>query len=614
MSAVYYPGCAVVFTLRFDELLLNGKVPPPKNAQELATPGINDIIGPPSPKIALLSGAADRLSKKVGVIPKTASFELPGYRQAPKFNMTLAWRDLPLDPRAVRALGVEIYVGSLSADQFSRNMLFKDSPGLAASLLTSPDNLILAGTCDSIDTGFDEHGSVLTLEGRGLQGIFLDARIHNESLLDLPVVQPIGALVEALLARAGMGGKVPVEVEAATEWPGGKEPQVATQDVVTRVNKGRDGNKAEMPTKGDSSTILFWDLVVNFCFLVGAVPYFEGHTLRIRPAVNLYQRQAQAKLGKTPFLNSKPRTVRTDKGSEQFSLRRMVYGSNLLNFRLSRKLAGSSKLPTIRVVCNDPDAETPGKGQVLEAQWPPKDAEDKQKTSSVAPNGGESKEELMTIPVYGIKDITRLTQIAHALYEEICRNEISGSASTKDLASLGGGNGDTDLLRLRPGDPVEFLVDATGLRGFPPIVSDANLLASQSPEEATRLLAEQLGDRDLAALIVGTSRGQFQGLQDFFHVQTVKYGWAVESGIAVDFDFQNYVEARYEDATGLAEFKGVDTSFLDPGSEADYMTKRAAIQQRLSSVSEKTAAPAAAPGESLDAQLARASSTPFGGF
>jgi hypothetical protein len=556
MSGVYYPGLAVIFTLRFDELLLNGKVPKPGNAETLAGQSVKlgGIVGPPSPKIAILSGAADRLSKKLGVIPKQASFELPGYRQAPKFNMTLAWRDLPLDPRAVRALGVEIYVGVLASDQFSRNMLFKESPGLAASLLAKPENLLLAGVADSIETGFDEHGSTLSLEGRGLQGIFLDARIHQDSLQGLPVVQPIGALVEMLLARAGMGGKVPVEVEAASEWPGGRVPEVATKDVVTRANMGRDGTTPAMPTKGDSSTILFWDLVTNFCFLVGAVPYFEGHTLRIRPAVNLYQRQDRARQGRTPFKDSKPRSIRTQKGPEQFSLRRMVYGKNLLNFRLSRKLAGASKLPTIRVVCNNPDAETPGAGQILEAQWPPKTADEKEKTSSVAPNGGESKQELMTIPVYGIKDLTRLEQIARALFEEISRNELSGSASTKDLASLGGDNGDTDLMRLRPGDPVEFLVDATGLRVFPPIVSDANTLASKSPEEATRLLAEQLGDRDLAELLVGTSRGQFQGLQDFFHVQTVKYGWDVSSGIAVDFDFQNYVEARYEGAkanTGL---------------------------------------------------------------
>lgn len=570
MSGVYYPALAVRFTLRFDELLLTGsKTPPPKNVTMLAVDAkTSSFVGPASPKIALLSGAADRLSRAVGIVPKTCSFELPGYRQAPKFSMTLLWKDLPLDPRAVRALGVEIYVGAISSEDFSRSMLVKDRGGaLGAKLLTVPENLLMVGTADTISTDFGERGSEISIEGRGLQGLFLDARIVPDTLKDLPVELPINELVVILLTRAGLSGKVPITCDPASTWPGGVIPHVASKDVVTRINKGKDGTKAASPTKGDSSTVLFWDIVTNFCFLVGAVPYFEGHTLRIRPAVSLYQRKALAKSGVTPFKNSKPRTVKTQVGSESFSLRRMVYGRNLLNFKMSRKLAGASKLPTIRVVCNDPDAAEGGKGQVLEAQWPPKEAASKQKTTNVAANGGESQQELMTVPVYGIKSQVRLEQIAHAMYEEIARGELSGSTSTKDLASLAGDNSDADLLRLRPGDPVEFLVDASGLRAYPPIISDANLMAAKSPEEATADLAERLGDRDLAELLVGTSRGQFQGLQDFFHVQTVKYSWDVSSGLAVDFDFQNYIEARYGDDSEAHILGSV--SELNPALQAD---------------------------------------------
>lgn len=549
MSAVYYPGLAAVFTLRFDEVLLNGTIPPPDSAASLGKRG-SLLAGPQSRKAELLNGARDRLTKRVGVVPKTASLELPGYRQAPKFSMSFLWKDLPIDPRAVRALGVEIYVGVVDGAQFGRTMLFRSEFGrLAATLLEKPENLMMAGVADEVTTDFGDKGSELVIEGRGLQGLFLDARVHERSLKDLQVEQPIDDLVREVLSRAGLSARVPVRADPPSEWPGGAIPGVATRDVVTRANRGADGAGASMPQKGDSSTMQFWDLVTQFCFLVGAVPYFEGHVLRIRPAQSLYERRRRAAAGQTPFQPNRPRAVRKADGKEeQFSIRRMVYGRNLNRFRLSRKTAGASKLPTVRVVCNDPDAERGGAGQVLEARWPEDSASDSQKASDVAPSGSQSKQEDMTVPVYGIKSLVRLRQIARALHEEVARGELTGSASTKDLASLGGDNADADLLRLRPGDPVEFLVDATGLRTFPPIVSDANGLAAKSPKEAAAELAAQLGDADLAEVLVGTSRGQFQGLQDFFHVQTVKYSWDSSAGIAVDFDFQNYVEARVDAA------------------------------------------------------------------
>jgi hypothetical protein len=63
---------------------------------------------------------------------------------------------------------------------------------------------------------------------------------------------------------------------------------------------------------------------------------------------------------------------------------------------------------------------------------------------------------------------------------------------------------------------------------------------------------------DLAKVLVGTSRGRFQGLQNVFRVGNVKYSWDLRSGIGVDFDFQNYIVARSDVEGG------------DIGSETDF--------------------------------------------
>src|SRR5262249_8859335 len=148
--------------------------------------------------------------------------------------------------------------------------------------------------------------------------------------------------------------------------------------------------------------------------------------------------------------------------------------------------------------------------------------------------------------------------------------------SSKDLASLGGDNEDADILRVRPGDACEFLVDSTGVQGLPPVVSELNTEAAASVQEAANKLAQRLGGRnDLAQLLVGVARGQFQKLQNVFRAENVKYTWGASDGIAVDFDFKNYIEARYDvtpsasskdDAAALAKQKTKQESENPAGS------------------------------------------------
>lgn len=559
---IYYPSVAARLVVRFDEALLKGDTPDgstPEDGAEAAAiaaalpldPAAN--AGLPSKAPLLLNNSSpDGLTHSLAIVPMAASFELPTFRQAPKFSVTFAYRDFPVDPRAIRAASVELYLGTVSGDGFARGMLGQlDGGRLASQLVLNNDNLMLVGVADTMVSSHDEKGSSVVMTGRGLQGMLLDAKCHADQLAALNLKQNIKAVIEQLLGMDAQSKKIPVRVADGTggttnEWPNGV-PSPADQSLVSRVNKGQGGNSANLPMKGNANEVAIWDVISNLCSYVGAVPYFVANNLWIRPSRGIFEQKAagQSDANPTPFANGKPRIVQTTAGDISVAYRKMVFGRNILNYKIERKFGGA-KVPTVQVVSYDPDSTARGDGRHLQVEWPPAD-KIAARRSAVDPSGAESRTEPLRVSVPGIVDKNRLLSIAKQIYEEVGRGELGGSVSTKDLASLGGNNADADILRLRPGDAVEFAADAGGLESFPPVVSELNNKAAQAPAELSATIQKRLGfSKSLADVLAGTAKNQFASLQNVFRVANVSYSWAIDSGVAVDFDFQNYVTARYD--------------------------------------------------------------------
>lgn len=563
--SVWYPSMAVNLTLRFDEALLPGMAASPKSGDDLAksanlipdfglnkglTAFVADLAGPPQPKPALLAGKKDRLSHLVALVPRMASTELSSYRQAGKFSLSFSWRDLPIDPRAIRAIGVELYVGTVTANDFARGHKGeKDNGRLASQVLLTPENLVLVGVVDNHSVAHTNKGSEVKLDGRDLRGIFIDGKFPAAGFEKLDVKKPLNQLVSQIIGLSPAGSRVNVRY-LQSDWPAGAMPAPNAPGIVGRQAMDAKNAKPRATSKGNATQLSYWDVITQFSMLVGAVPYFKGHDLWLRPARSLFaQAQQDTQNGSTPFANGARRTVPTANSSLDMGFRRMVYGRNIEDLNFERKLNGT-KVPVVEVVSYNPDSRDRS-AQVLVATWPAKgvdtDSEkvDEAQVTGVDPSGEQAQTEKLRISVPGIKDKDRLTEIARQIYEEVGRGEMGGSCSSKDLASLGGVNEDADLLRLRPGDAVEFLVDATNLAGQPPVIAQLTKDAGTTAAEAVKDLVERLNlDKDLANVLVQTSKGSFQALQNVFRVSTVKYSWEANKGIAVDFDFQNYVEAR----------------------------------------------------------------------
>lgn len=551
-GGIYYPSLVVNFQIRFDEGA-NLIVAPKTNAQ-IAQEGGTKAPQTVGPSLLAYTGK-DNLSKVIAVVPKAASVEIPGYRVAGTFNLDLEFRDFPIDPRIVRALGVSVHLGAVLGSDWADGIGGKIVSGRRLSVVEpTDDNVVLTGTADTINVEHSERGSTVKIEGRDLRGIFLDTAVNPEVLKAVDLQQPLDKVVGQLLNELhALGGNLVIETDP-TEWPGGALPSPYVKGDQTRPTRDASDKEPKNSGKGDANSLKYWDLITQWCFLCGAIPYFVGSKLRLRPVRSLYDaRQLERQFDRrfpTPFSRGYPRDLDPPfvGASESFNYRRMVYGRDLQRLRIERKLGGV-KVPVIECYSIDSDNTAKGLGNRLVSAQYPAEGEDNARSTDMNPSGEQAKTEVIRIPVPGIKSKARLLEIAKSLHAEVGRQEIGGSAETQNLASFGGGNEDPDLLKLRPGDPVEFRVDASSLRSVPATINELTNHEGRSFEEEVKEVAQRLGgDENLARVLVATSRDEVNQLVRTFRVNNVKFNWSAEGGIGIAFDFQNFVETRYTDS------------------------------------------------------------------
>jgi len=532
---LYYPSLVVNLILRFDEALLPAASLTPQSAASLAE----------SPVVLPKTGK-DTLTQVLGIVPKSCSVELPAYRQAGKFTINMEYKDFPIDPRILRAASAEVHLGTVSAEAFGLGVAQR-AAGRRSSIIDTrtagggirQDTLLILGYVDSISAEHTTSGSMVSMEGRDPRGVLLDVPAPAAVVSQLKLDREINAVVEQVLEfHPILKAHPPKVIINEDDWEEGV-PFVSDEDKITRINKGAKGKKTKLPAKGGADSLNFWDLITQFCALCGAVPFFAGDGLHIRRARSLYdQKKAGLPGNPTPFKGGAPRTITSTSGRSELRVRRLVYGRDVASFKLDRKIQGAGKRPTIEVVSMDTGAETRGAGRVVTARWPKAPAK-----TSVTPEGDTAQEEILRIPVSGILDKAKLENLARDIYEEVGRGELGGSVSTKDLASFGGDNQDPDLLHIRPGDALEVVAAANLPGGRAPIVSELTTHNARTQAEEVAALTKRLGDATLAQVLASATSAVGK-LQTIFRVSTVRFSWDAGTGVGLDFDFQNYVEAR----------------------------------------------------------------------
>jgi hypothetical protein len=589
-APIYYPMFAVELGLRFDEELHGVTLPQAVSAEtgDFTIPATLVQLQQSKP------AASDGLSFQTLVTPTRCSVDMPGFRQAGKFTLEIPFTDMPFEPDIIRACAVRIYGDLVDGADWAKNNTAFAVAGKATrnSLVPSPQNEMLVGVADVIRVEHSEKGGTVSIEGRDLRGILIDLVCKHDVLKRLNVDQPIDKVIQDIVDNAPVLRTLGVHIDVrADDWPSGTVPHPNAPALMTRVNQKAAGGAQAAPGSGSIGPMMpaappqkikLWDLISNLCQLVGAVPYFVGTGLRVRPARALYDPAKMAGFDPnfpTPFAGGTPRIVRGADGNVYATqIRIMTWGRNISSLKRERKLGGA-KVPTVVCVSVDTDSKVRGKkGKHVEAQWPPKAPPTGQpgqgggasKATTVSPDGSVVQNEQIYISIPGIRDKKRLEEIAHDIREEIGRGELTGSCSTKDLSSLAEGTEDADLLRLRPGDPVQFTVDDRAMHSYPPPITDVSDIFRTDPQTLAMILGQRFSDADLGRVVAYSLLGRIRERQSIYRVSNVRFAWDKNSGIGVDFDFQNYIESR--DGNSAAAIAAEKAVFKRKGGGAKVQT------------------------------------------
>ena len=562
----YYPSCVVNLTLVFESKLQinvedSGPVPFPET-QQLVTP----------------ETASTYILNRV---PKKCSVNLQGHTQAATYKLVFDYKELPIDPRTVVACSAEIHLGTVSATDFSEGMQRTLPNGQRRSILrtrtddnrTIEDNLLMIGPADNWTVEYGTDGAEVHIEGRDLRGVLLDSpltssmdvydelhrtpngmpsrrRRRSTILSRLNTSQRIDRLVQQILQEHDVIRRLPENervrvVTYEDEWPDRKVLSPMDGANLPRGRRGANGQGAN--AGGTQNNLNFWDVITRFCYLVGAVPRFVGRNLEIRYAPSIFQ-LTNPKNQETPFRPNKKRGL----GDDEWNIRRLVYGRDIQSMKISRKYAGVNKPHAIRCVSIDNTSGRRGRQQLLQVVWPPRNVREARaegvtgnRTAARDAVGGQESQEIRTYRVPAVRSLRQLTQIAQAFYEQIGRQEMTGEVEAARVTSFGGSNADPDMLRLRVGDPIELLVDASRMDVQSPIVSTINASSQMAFSEAVALVSKHLnGNTALARVIVASNRGNIMGVLRYFMVSNVNYDWSFEE-VTVKADLQNYIIYRW---------------------------------------------------------------------
>lgn len=500
-------------------------------------------------------GAQDDLTVIFATLPQSVEVERNSLKDANVAKVTLDFRDVPVDPRIIRACFVSIAMGSVEADEYEDGVVrgaTREDGSLTSLVGRNPGQELdfnsttrFTGFVDEWLVSYGDEGDTVELKCRDVSGVMRDQKMFDPKTgrpvrmdLNKPIAQGTQELLDTFPATRGI--KVvfgtptdPDDPLAVVEPDFGPVPA----SVMPRTAKPRKGKQPKARKKTEEQSV--WDQVLDVTGRLGLVPVLRSFTLYLL----------------------EPRVVFAD----LTRARRMIWGRNVSSLKFARKLGGV-RSDTIEVRSPDPTI-----GRTRWARFPVLAGEPRSgilgkpgspqpvtsRPNKVSPNG-TVQETVRTVSVRSVSDQETLERIAENAFNEIGRQEIEGSLETDDLDSYESER-EADLLALEPGEPVQVLVAQPGEVTNPteaPVADKPDSVTSNLQELQTQSIARrvdflvELGIARATAERLAVAQEKV-ALISTFRAHHVTLSWDVEDGLSIGVDFFNFVVVR--DAPGDAD-------------------------------------------------------------
>lgn len=548
----YYPSARLRFIVRFEDFGASGtpKVPPlPPQLRRgkgktstaslelverdgsylLVSPGDDPAhIGSPQQQQA----SSDGLTHVVeGIIPSAASQKNLGMRTASTLSVTVPFAAFPFDPRVVRAVGVQYFLGCVSAEDYDRGIsgaIRADAtPSGGLPFHVVPDtwvdsagrvrsNLRFEGWVDDWETSWPASdrpevtlnctdNTRLLLEQDAPPRLAVDPKVRldraiAEYLANFPQFRGLGVAYMPKIAAE----KIP-KLQAAF-GPAAYHPQLGPT-----------------PNGGSPGKFKVWDYLTDVCGAVGHNIRMVGTTIVIQRPRTLYD----ARFAGRP---DDPFRGRTLPSGLVLPRRLYVYGKNILEMATTRKFA-TYQPRNVEIRSYDPNRKT-----TIVVRFPDK----KLRQKKLLP-GEAADQPFIVRSIPGLRDEPTARVVAQSIYEAQGRNEFITRIQTKALGSFGGGNLDPDALDLLPGDSIDVEVDRSSTVDAASRSSVAALTEAMRTNAAEFLTS--LGYSEELATAYSKVADSI-GIPKTFRLRQFGTNWEIESGVSLDLECMNYLEAR----------------------------------------------------------------------
>lgn len=581
-SQDYYPRARVRLTLRLEEFGDEDTPDPPQMPPHFRKgkgidPSLDKMVVQQDPTTAAwyvgspasLSGTTPQGSKastdgrtfKIdGIKPTHLTVMKNGVRQADTCTIQIRYLDFPLDPRAVRSMAVEAYLGTITEEDYANEMNgLPSSTGTPHSL---PDtyvdgygrprtNLRFQGFADSMDVEFDDDGEpTITFECTDNTSILLNADAPPK--LSVSPTQPIDKAIADYLANFPQFEGLSVQY-----LPVGSDPPTLAKALARTAFKPKLGPPPAGGAGGGGGGATKFSVFDYLTDVVGAL----GLLMRIVGTVIVIQRPRTLYASKFSGRPDDPFTGRILPSGRTLTNRLFVHGRNVLKQNFKRSLRQPSTHNNIEVRCY-----SGRKGQTLVGRFPlVSNTPPRGKKGKKGPHGkvggalgrqkklhpGDKADELWkVITVSGIEDEATLRAIAQSVYEQVSRTELCVRFQTMNLGSYGGSNTDPDALDMEAGDPI----DVETARASPTDADSANSVGLTEEELASRPAAflKSLGFDDDFAKAYAECIGNV-GLSSTYRIRTVSFdfsddhdagGGGNEDSLVIDVEAVNFIEVR----------------------------------------------------------------------
>lgn len=551
-SSTYYPQARVSFTVRFEEFAAKDTPEPPAKPPQLRTgkedPALDVVsretregtsvlllvekgtsqIGPSSTQPSSLDGRTFTIG---GIIPTDATLCRNGIRTADTLKLTVPFADFPFDPRLVRSCGVEFYFGTVRAEDFDRAMSGEEAmSGERLSMLPdfwtdaegrSRSNLRFQGWADQWGVEFSEGDTepLVSIECTDQTRLLIDQNAPPKL-----VVGDKAPLDEAIAAYLS---NFPQYHGFAVQY----RPQSETRPVL----KDAFGVAAYKPTLGPGpnggTKLTVWDYLTDVCGAVGHVCFVDLVFLpdgSAVPAINVMRPRTffGARFNGRP---GDPFRGRVLPSGREVLERTFTYGDNVSSLSYDRKFTRyDPKNVEVR-------AYVPRLKKCLVVRYP---VEKKDRQKKLVP-GDQADQKWEVVPVQGIEDEKTLRVIAQSAYEQMQRSELSAHVHTVNMASLGGGNEDPDILDVQAGDNVVMEIAADYI-GACTVVSVEGFEAQNAAGFLTKL-----GYKKEVAQAYAKAASNLH-FTTSFRVKQVTMEWKSNEAPEFDLELVNFIEVKSE--------------------------------------------------------------------